>query len=642
MSRWMTGILAVIFSWVQCASAFPQQDLPRFKKLMQETGWTQRPLKLKDLYAKAKDSWPLEYRFEIETILAQNPNAELPKLEVRMIKNGNHEDIQLLAVQGKTAVSAVFSFRGDNVGTLTFSSGGKDIRKQLSLYDFFNPTRVTEDVPGALPSYATQVGFARLLHAKEIALLREEDQLKYGAQVRELISVAEKAQNQMNRKREPASRKKSTGKKTSSLQFLKLFLEEAEAQVISGKCLVLGWEGVYEKGVCTPPKEAAGGKDCPGAYQCGTSFYGPGVCGSIKLDPGVANSTTELCNSRVQDSKYNVFKGIKNQAEFNARMDQISLKVNSINLYCKSTKEEQQLKECQDLEKRMAELRAVNCDTLAQMKGEFTDLKCVVAPTTVADKPAGQKPVAAKPPVKADGAAPATPPRSPPPTKPAQGGGVDNGHEVDELEIVQPDEGGPVPVATGGGVDNGGGNLPPTQANGPRPGGQQPGGQGPAATENRCQNLPLNPSGLNCNGGSVLSIACSSGGERRMMYYCDCGSRPEIRTNTALATGCNGSIMYGGSSYTPGIDRYVPKYRREAVVAGGGGINWTQTLGSLLSIGMMGFMIYAQNQNQKAQYAQYYNMMTPQPLTIAPPPTTSGVVTSPYGNYYQNVLSGTR
>lgn len=612
MRRWILNIVLVTFTWGQIAQAYPQNDVPALKNFLQKSGWTKGDVKLKDIYELTKEDLPLDFRFEVERMLEQNPNLKLPKLEVRMIKNGRFEDVQLIAQKGRESAIATLSYRGDNMGEISYAMGGKNIKKKLTYADVYNPVKMVAEAYGPGVGIADRIQFTRFLHKDELALLRPQDRQNYSEMVRDALRVAEKAQQTMNEKR-PAPKKSKSPSKTSLL--INELIDQAHAAngdpapPANGPCLVLGWIGVWKNGQCEAPAEAKDPVKCPGTITCSKILYGANAeCGKTKIEEGEANSTAEICNKRNADNKYDFFSGIKSQAEFDKKMKELSLKINEIRLQCE--KVGSHVADCRDLEVRMAELMKVNCNILHKWKEQFTDLKCQAPAKVVkAEEPKAVPPAGSlgKPVPGADLALPV------PDKKPAQSGGRDNG---DEEGTPSDDKYSPAAPAR------------------------------PAENLNegvRCEGLPLSASALDCAGGSTATITCNSLNEVRTHYYCVCGGGLRDKySKSAKPIGCERDKP---ADYARDRDyswRRPTRERKE--------MSWWESnggfqgmLGGILTIGV-GFLAYRAQQNyQQQQWGQFYNMYQPQVLRIAPPPT-SPVILNPTNplNPTVPVLPGTR
>lgn len=569
MRRWLVGIILITFTSGQVAHGYPQSDVPQLKNFLQKSGWSKHKVKLRDLYQMTKHTLPLKFRFEVEMMLKQNPNLELPKIEIRSIKNGKFEDIQLIAQEGRQAATATLMFHGDQVAELTYAHGGKDIKKKLTYADLYNPVRMMSQVYGPGTGIADQINFTRLLYKDELALLRDKDRLRYSEQVREVLRLAERAQQEMDRKKEAPS--KRGPKKTSSRGQVPLILQlllsspnaNAAGQADGDACFTLGWVGTYKGGICTPPDEALDAKKCPGAHVCSKLFYGPNAeCGKTK--PASVNSTAELCNARNKDRPYDIFLGVKTQEDFDAKNAEISLLLNNIRAQCKEAKNEQ-IKECADMETRMAEIEQVNCDVLKKTSS-FNDLTCSTAAPELAGGPA------------IAGADTPVPP-------PYEGGGLDG-------------EGTP-----------GNETAPATEAK-PDP---------------NCEGLPLSASGLDCAGGQSATITCNSQGEARTYYYCVCaGDLRDRFSRSAKPIGCDSTARKKYVEYDE-KGRYKEKYKSKKTwwQKNGGTVG---LIGGVLTVGVGILAYYLHQQKMKEQWGAYYKMMTPEPLKIAPPPVTAPVI----------------
>lgn len=601
--RWISFVMPVIFTWGQIASAYPQNDVPALKNFLQRSGWAKGDVRLRDIYEMTKNDLPLDFRFEVERILEAQPNMKLPKVEVRMIKNGRFEDVQLIAQKGRQAATATLSFRGDTVASLAYPVNGKDVHKKFSMADIYSPVRMVAEAYGPGIGVADRLQFTRFLYKDELALLRAKDRLNYAEQVREALRLAEKAQQRMNGGKE-VPKKGKTPSKTSMLLDLGIPSAVAAGASPSGSCLVLGWIGTYKNGTCEPPAEAKDANKCPGTYVCSKILYGANAeCGIVKFEKGQINSTAESCNMRNKDNRYDFFLGIKSQEEFDQKMKELSLKINEIRLLCKEPKNEQ-IDECQELEKRMAELMKVNCGILAKWKEQFTDLKCQAPARAIA---------ADAVPGKADERAPGT----------DQGslGAATPGADLPP-ELPQPD-----PNAGGrdGGDDQYGDHNTTVAYRSP------PAETAPASQDLRggvhCEGLPLNPAGLDCAGGSVETISCNSNGEARTHYFCRCGGGLRDKyARSAKPIGCEADRPASNESL---VDKYRSRdrerrnSRRERPQKSW----WEQNggfqgmLGGVMTVGVGLLAYYAQQQYMKQQWAAYYQMYQPQQLRIAPPPT---------------------
>lgn len=647
MRRWILHIVLVTFTWGQVAQAFPQKDIPAFRKFMQETGWTKNDVRLADIYAKTKDSLPLEFQFEIERILEMHPNLKLPKVEVRMIKNGAYEDIQLLSQKGKQATVTTLSLRGNEVGEISYPVGGKNIQRKISLRDLFvNPVEFVSTAYGPGVGVADRIEFTHLLKGRELAVLREQDRLNYSEQVREVLSLAEKAQVKMQPRRPANSPKKKSPAKTSMLVWPGLLVPEVSAATtpVGGSCLVMGWVGRYVNGECAPPAEAKDDKKCPGEFLCSKAIYGAAAeCAPAGAAKKYSISTAEICNRRNSASpgkvKYDVFLGIKTQEDFDQKMDQLTLEVNKIRALCTDPKNEQ-IDECQALEVQMSALKAVNCKVLERMKDTYTDLKCRAADPAVAKDRQGNTIR-----VVSDGSSAQVPVASG--SRDTTTGGT--------TTIVKSD-------VSAGGVDGAGGNGPASEPQAtagadlapapPRapPAAAEPRRPAPAyqadppASGGECLGLPLQPSGLDCAGGSVVSITCNSQNEARTHYYCECrgGLKPKwSRSNKPIACEFDRVVDDKPKVREPYKSTYSSgrvKVEKSWWEQNGG---WSGLLGGLgvLGVGLLG--IYAYQSFQKQQADKMAQMLAPQQLQIAPPPTGSPVIIGPGGTTVP-VQQGTR
>lgn len=605
MRRWVIAITATLFTWSQVVQAYPQADVPALKAFLQNSGWAKEGLTLKQFYDLTKETLPLDFRFEIEQIMKKYPNAKMPKIEIRMVKNGTAEDVQLIAQQGRESATALLSFRGNQIGELTYQNKGKNVHRKIEFTDVINPVQMMASAYGPGTGLSERIEFTRLMHENELALLRPQDRSQYAEQVREVIRVAEKAQNVLkiaDKKREPATPKKS--KKTSSYFLWESLLPKAYAESPSDgeKCLSLGWIGEYKGGTCNPPAEAIDAARCPQAAKCSTLLYGAEApCGRTRFEPGELNSTAELCNTRSKDNKYDFFKGIKTQQEFDQKMDELSLKLNEIRALCQKPKNEQ-VNECKDLEIRMAALKAANCQVLKKWKDQFTDLRC--------NKPEAGADLAKKAPPKKD--APTQTVTEEVTTGGTDGQGMDGEGGVTvvtktvpvakpEQERVEPDRGEPI----------------------------RPANKPEVLNSTQCEGLPVYQSGLDCAGGQVKSVSCQIQNEIRTHFYCSCGDLREKFARSARPVGCESETIKRSSDTDSGRERYRSRYRasrsqprqEKSWWEENGG--WQGMLGGVMTIAVGGLSFYLQQQALRSQWNQYYNMYQTSPLRIAPPPMTT-------------------
>lgn len=602
MRNFSRVFMSAIFTWAQFFALSPAiaaspQDVKQMRDFFNQIGVTQRNVKLKDLYEKTKATLPQDLRFEIELYLEMNPNAVLPKIEMKTVKNGNKEDLQLNFTEKGQSGSLLLSLKSGEIGRLNYSLKGKTYSKPMKVKDLVYPVRFLTGLAG--PGYARseKVGFSQLFNANQVAALKVQDRQRYQNHIRELLEAAEKVQQKHILKKVTGNSGKE--RKTSMIEIL-ISGDPAWANSTpkdGAACLTMGWTGAFKSGVCEPPKEAYRGSLLNKCFVCNPAVYGREICGKTQIESG-SDSTVGHCNSRIKEweqknpTKDGTIGSIealkKKMADGRAQNEALTLEVNKLLLLCQT--EGIQDKECKDLREKVSQLRRDNCAFIDDNPSLAGDMKCYFDPNDPIQ--------AAK--AKADAEKEAAAASAV--TVQVAGAGTDGTPGKTETitrasEAVAPE----------------GGQPPENSAQTARPVGEE-------RDYSICAGLPVDPSGLGCSQEQVRETQCIKGGESITFYYCSCG-----RESTARPTSCESSYADSGSRGSGGYERSSSRSTREYRPVQRSW--WEQGTSSNFMGPMLGLlgslgMIWLSHYQMKQQLASQYSMLQPQVLQIAPTAAT--------------------
>jgi hypothetical protein len=598
MKTYLRLAISFVFTWVQLCLAAPfamaasSADVQQMRDFFVQAGLTKKNVRLADYYAKTKSALPADLKFEIELYLELNPNALLPKLDLKTVKNGSSEDLQISFTEKGQSGNMLFSLKKNELGRLTYSLKGKTYDKPLKYKDVLYPVRFLTELSGPGFAKSEKVGFAQFLNQKQVAAFKLEDRNRYQNHIRELLNAAEKVQ--MKHKKLTSNGRKE--KKTSQLleKILTGDLAWAESGAKDAKaCLTMGWVGNYKSGICEPPAAAK----WMGCYVCNPAIYGKSFCGKTSVEAGPDESSTGACNKKLteiekkpEQGKIATAEDIKKfMAENEAKQFELTKQVNLLLLLCQENGIQD--KECADLRARVQELRRDNCRFIEDNPQMAEGLRCYFDPDDKIqaaelkkkqdDEKAAQEAAAAK---EKQG------------TISGSGKGTDGAPSKEAV------------VTTGGGSEQ----PPANERNqGPRGGGYE-------QNNSACAGLPTDPSGLGCSQNEVREKKCNEGGTLTTYYFCKCQNGRGVSENSTENVRCESGYV---ASTEGKPSRYTPRTRPAPAQKSW----WEQgTSSSFLGpmLGLLGFvgMAWLSNYQMKQQLAQQYQMLTPQTLQIAPPP----------------------
>lgn len=612
MKHTLRIFISFVFTWVQVflGTATAQAANPvavkvpaqQMKDFFVQSGLTKKNVRLADFYAKTKSSIPADLRFEIELYLEMNPNAILPKLDIKTVKNGSTEDLQLSFTEKGQSGNLILAMKNGEVGKLSYSLKGKTVTKPMKYRDLVFPVRFMTELGGKGFARSEKTGFAQLLDSKQVAAFKMEDRNRYQNHIRELMEAAEKVQNK-HMKRVTANPRKE--RKTSLL--LDRVLSGDPAWAVEGApkngqlCLTMGWVGSYKSGICEPPAAAKSGSG--NCYVCNPKIYNNSTfCSKTSVEAqAVGETSVGSCNKRFKDvvakpseGKVGTAEEIKKfHQESEAKQAELTKQINNLLLLCQEGNIQD--KECADLRVRVQELRRENCAYLEDHPEAAGELRCYFDPTDkvqVAEEKSKQDAqekaeavAAAK--AKAD------------PTGTAAGGAGTDGTPSKET-----------PAQISGEAEQ-----PPVNA-----------GRGEAPNYSACVNLPTSPSDLGCGSDQTRRKICDDGNGPVTYYRCECPPGTGIKQDTVYDVRCGSSGgNYAGSSSPSTRSSYTPRSAPAPKSWWEQGTS-SNFLGPML--GLLGFIgiTWLMNYQTKQQLAQQYQMLTPQPLAIAPPPVAGAAL----------------
>lgn len=389
---WTLSLSMALPSW-----ALTPQQTQTVNDFLKHTGIAAGSVSWKSFYQKVESDLPYDMQREMRLFLKQHPDAKIPKAKVTKIKQGAVEVVQIQFETG--ADRAVLEIHNKGVfATLRGVQGGKKFNVRLSKFELSNPARFMSALSGTIP-WTEKVPTVRILTAAEMKKLGPAEKRKYVDRIRNMLAAAEKAQNTLGK-----------GRKSASLdeRFWGALVEAAWAAEPSGECIVAGWVGNYRAGSCEPPAQARSG-DCT---KCNSDIYGTSSpCVGPKSGKLPLNAT-EICNQNTEATKYAVFQGVKTSDEVQAKLSSLSGVLTGLREKCAQietgvgagTKLSDQADTCRNLNGRIAELEAVQCQILEGYPQQFPDLKCAPAepempsPPPVADQPYEEPPPQNPPP----------------------------------------------------------------------------------------------------------------------------------------------------------------------------------------------------------------------------------------------------
>lgn len=569
--RWMTT-LSFIFSQTAMAAKppTPVEPLAHAKDLINKSGLTKKGAKLSDVFELTQDRLPLDFRYEVERFLQINPNFKLPQIDVRGVKNGNFEDLQMNFTHGKQSFSLLISLRGEDVGAVTYSLGGQNVHRKLTQADLADPVALMTSVLGQEQSLSRQFPFARLLYSEELASLKPEQAKAYLITLQQTIETMTKLQ---------AAIVAGRAKKTSLWQqVVGEFALAAEFQLAGKPCLSRGgWAGTFsdETGACKAPPQALRAQDpkkpndlvetCNPAVYGGTyDFRSAFPAADGTLSPG-------HCRSEAERMRFEpVFKWAAAD-QLDSEYKRVNDELNALSELCarEDSVKDKQKPLCEQLAAHAERIRQENSAMLALRKGPPGSTAATGTATGAS---------------ASTGTAPTT--KSP-------------GTPQDDREA------GP---------------------RGPRD------RQDRAAATTACQGLPIHSEDLNCGRGNPASISCLTANGPINRYYCVCqpGST-QVRAEGGKTIECRAG-RYGAydrdQGRSPRGEQAVGNWYDKPVSFLKN--NWAPLLAltGLVVGGML--LIKANESSQIEQVNQYYKMNAPNtpqfaPVSVTTLPTSGGV-----------------
>lgn len=359
-----------VFLWTQVAYAAAAYDPIVTYKGMVQSAQAKRPKAvLQELFEQNKKDFPYEFRRELEFRMKKfNPALPAPELDV--VNEGKNKIVRIHFRHGKNNTTVQITNRHDVFAEVIGSWEGKSFRHKISADEIGDPLALLRKMTGKRRTITRAAPSVQLLKARDLALLGETEKKAYIDRVRDIMEAAEKAQNAFRSAGVPA--------KTVWNPF---FENAFAAGGPEGDCIIAGWGGKYRNGSCAYPDgetKDSGGASC---MQCNPAIYAE-ACIPFN-GKKVSITATADCNRATEKDKYKPFYGIKNQADFDAKMGDLKGTIDELQTKCAGikTNEPPKLKDqaptCAAFEGRLTDLSNATCQLLEKDKTKFPDLQCV-------------------------------------------------------------------------------------------------------------------------------------------------------------------------------------------------------------------------------------------------------------------------
>ncbi|PWU16076.1 MAG: hypothetical protein C5B49_11015 [Bdellovibrio sp.] len=377
------------FSWSQVSAAkapeisLQAKALAAVKDQLRLTGIGNRKVKFKDFLARSKDTIPLDLRYEMELFAKGHPDYILPTADVRMIRQGRQDAIQITFTEGKESANAILNFKSlKDIGSFNYTKKGKSYHLLLNEDTAEDSVGLMNSVlaPGKV-AVTKQMHFVRFLRARDIRQMRPQDQKNYLHDVSEIVTQMEKLQRAIIK-----SSKKSALHKTFKTLIEEAFADEpitANTLLAAGaldgtECPSYDWVGTLKNGKCQPPPEASA-TYCDG-HVCNPDIAGGDATGHgyCVPEPPAGVTTAEHCETQAAAKKpERKFKltGLRGD-ELDKGFDDWTMMLTRFRHMCLGFKASatEIKQECDGLKKSLDGLEDFNCRLMAVYKGP--DYKC--------------------------------------------------------------------------------------------------------------------------------------------------------------------------------------------------------------------------------------------------------------------------
>ncbi|MCE3010203.1 MAG: hypothetical protein LW875_06300 [Proteobacteria bacterium] len=374
--------VSLSLAWPANTYAMSKDSFKEIKSLIETSEIAQREVSLKDFYSKNVAAFPTFLRIEIENILAQDPQAKMPKIQVTKLKG---DDIQISFVWGGKSQSLIltdnekgFAKMGDVVFSREDLYNHDQLIKKLEI-----ASQVKEGQWRSVPE-----AFARdyhLLSARQMGELTLTDRERYIKDIRDLMEAVEKVQNKrLSQQQKPVK---------TSLNDFDLFwgaiLEKAHASgsFVGQACVVAGFPSRTDsvktgrdagKIVCSFERVPQGANTCgSGQMSCNPAFYGTQE-GGQSFCVSQKNDATSQCNQKAADTtrkmaaEFNPDKpgrvASQWEADRQAIESELARAIESCRMNASALREPargglnaDQAATCVELEKRLVRIKAYTC-----------------------------------------------------------------------------------------------------------------------------------------------------------------------------------------------------------------------------------------------------------------------------------------
>lgn len=515
----------------------------------------------------------MDFRYELKRFIELNPKFKIPKADVRTVQNGKFEDIQMSFSQGKETLTLLFSMRGDDVGTVTYSHKGKNVRVNVSAADIADPVSFMTGLLGANQSLTRQFHFTRLRFSKDLAEMKPEEQAAYMETLAKTVAAMEKVQAGW-----------SKPKKTAVNQWI--FGEEAQAETgtaTTGDCVSRGgWIGTFERDksknvtLCKVPSEGFRETEKGTVEICNPAVYGGNKDGVITFVKSEGSSSAAYCMSEAKRKNFGPMFRFAKENEVDSEYMRIQDAINKMASLCGTQNvKDLQADNCRELDTQIIELQRTNCEALVKIKGAVVvgeDCKKMIAEGKVTPPPAPAGPTA------------------------------------------KDETGKPGPAARERSRETHGGKP------------------GTVSASNPCSGLPINRDDLKCNGGNSSSLSCEdSNKESFTAYYCVCpqGMSSRYDGNSTKPTGCSQGRMGSFNRQDvmlPAPERAPPPIVKEKTwwesTKTFASDNWIPLTAIAVMVGIGALTIWGNESSAKQQIANNYAVNAPTTPTYAPAAVT--------------------
>jgi hypothetical protein len=297
--------VSLSLAWPANAYAMSKDSFTEIKALIETSELAKREVSLQEFYSKNIAAFPTFLRIEIENILAQDPQAKMPKIQVTKLKG---DDVQISFVWGGKSQSLIlmdnekgFAKMGDVVFSREDLYNHGQMIKKLEM-----ASQIKEDQWRSVPKAFSKD--YHILSARQIAELTIADRQQYIKDIRNLMDAVEKVRNEKLGQQKPV--------KTSSYevdQFWGLILERAQASwsYVGQPCMVAGFPSRTDsvktgrdagKIVCSFERVPERANSCGyGQISCNPAFYGTSESGQ-NFCVSQKNDATSQCNFKSADS----------------------------------------------------------------------------------------------------------------------------------------------------------------------------------------------------------------------------------------------------------------------------------------------------------------------------------------------------